>query len=108
MCASVFFMACFLQQYVTVRGADCKNRHVQRGAAKAAETRRRKQNAILATTTTEPDDEYYCGICQALYGDSDEVEYWVGCGKCDTWFHGTSINISQDNEPDEYYCSACV
>jgi len=37
-----------------------------------------------ATATTEPEDEYYCGVCQALHGDSDEVEYWAGFEKCDT------------------------
>lgn len=42
-----------------------------------------KKNAMHATTT-EPEDEYYCGICQALDGDSVEVEYWVGFEKCDT------------------------
>ncbi len=92
----------------------------KRGAAKAAETRRRKRETLkTATTTAEPttaepttveqeEETYYCGVCQLIYGDSDEPEFWVGCEKCDAWFHGSCINISPDNEPDEYFCYACV
>ena len=42
-----------------------------------------------------------------LFGTSDE-EYWIGCETCDTWFHGDCISITPDNEPDKFYCSACV
>ena len=81
----------------------------KRGAAKAAETRRCKRNTVQTPSTTDPEeDEYYCGVSRALYGDSDEAEYWVGCEKCDSWFHGSHINITPENEPDECYCSACV
>lgn len=49
----------------------------KRGAAKAIETRRCKRETLQTTTTTTEleEDKYYCGVCQALYGDSDEEEY---------------------------------
>ena len=52
----------------------------KRSATKAAETRRQKN----ATLTTEPKDEFYSGVCQALYGDSDKVDNWADCEKSDT------------------------
>lgn len=55
----------------------------KRGASKAAETRKKS---------------YRCGICNALYGNTDEVEWMIGC---DGWFHGECVNIY---EPDKFYC----
>ena len=56
----------------------------KRGAAKAAETRRRKRESQQTTTVnkssaTACEVNCYCGICRALYGDSDEPEFWIGC-----------------------------
>ena len=55
----------------------------KRGAAKAAsaETRRRK---LRSQSDQQPAESltsasYYCGICGALFGDSEECEYWIGC-----------------------------
>ena len=75
----------------------------KRGAMKAAETRRNKK---LQNRQTE-EDKYYCGVCNGVYGE-DQGEYWVGCEECNSWFHGDCININPDNEPDQYFCSACV
>ena len=75
----------------------------QRGAIKAAETRRRKRQNKTVTEVT-----YNCGVCEAVYDESAEEEYWIGCEKCDSWFHGECINITPANEPEKYYCSVCV
>lgn len=75
----------------------------KRGAAKAAETRR------LNRCSKQAEKVYSCGICGAVYDDeTEEVEFWVGCDNCDTWFHGTCIDVTTDNEPDKYFCNACV
>ena len=50
----------------------------------------------------------YCGVCRAEYGDCDDPEFWIRCGKCDSWFHGDCVSITLENEPEEFYCSACV
>ena len=75
----------------------------KRGAAKAAETRRNK----LQKSRTSDSVNCRCGICNAIFGDSEETEYWIGCEKCDNWFHGVCVNITEENEPDKFYCSAC-
>ena len=49
-----------------------------------------------------------CGVCQVLYGEEDEVKLWVAYDGCNTWFHGDCVNISKDNEPDEFICESCA
>ena len=85
----------------------------KRGAAKAADTRRRKRESRQITTASQESStaaasDYYCGICGAEYGVSDEPEFWIGCDKCDAWFHGDCVSITPENEPNEFYCSSCV
>ena len=75
----------------------------KRGAAKAAKTRRKKSQKSNTTTTN-----YYCGVCEAEYGASEESEYWIGCDSCDTWFHGDCVHITKETEPDTFYCCLCV
>ena len=78
----------------------------KRGGAKAAETRRLKRSS---KSGQKADDLYSCGICGAAYSDeTEEMEFWVGCDTCDSWFHGTCINVAPDNEPEKYICNASV
>ena len=71
------------------------NENRKRGASKAAETRKRKRS-------------YPCGVCKALYGKTDEIEFWIACDGCNTWFHGECVNIKKKNEPEHflkyYFC----
>ena len=77
----------------------------KRGAAKAAQTRRQKQQVSTATATSTHLEEivYHCGVCGALYGDSDESEYRIGCEKCDSWYHGACVSITPDTEPEKFF-----
>lgn len=87
------------------------NTNRKRGAAKAAETRRRKkQGSSLPVTSAEQDEESEecCGVCGAVFGNTDEVEFWIACDHCDKWFHGDCVNINKENEPDSFYCFSCV
>ena len=67
----------------------------KRGASKAAETRKRKRS-------------YPCGVSKALYGKTDEIEFWIACDGCNTWFHGECVNISKNNEPENFFCASCA
>jgi len=80
----------------------------KRGAAKAAETWRRKKQEISSTASAEQDveSEEWCGVCEGVFGDTEEVELWIACDRCDTWFHGDCVNVSKDNEP-ENFCFSC-
>ena len=44
----------------------------KRGAVKAAETRQKKRESQQVQEMV-----YYCGMCGAAYGDSDDSEYWI-------------------------------
>ena len=85
----------------------------RRGAAKAAQTRRlKKQQQLSATVTTQRINEdfsnrkYYCGVCEALYDDDNEDEYWIGYEECE-WFYGDCVGVTPDNKPGKYYCTTC-
>ena len=44
-----------------------------------------------------------------MYCDqTEEAEYWIGCDSCDSWFHGTCINVTPDSESEKYFCNSCV
>ena len=78
----------------------------------AMQTRRLKKQQLSATVTTQRINEdfsnrkYYCGVCEALYDDDNEDEYWIGCKECE-WFHGDCVGVTPDNEPEKYYCTTC-
>ena len=81
----------------------------RRGAAKAAETRRRKrqqQQAQEQVRQIQQRHEYSCGICGGLYQDeTTEIEVWIGCDFCDSWFHSTCLRM--DSDAEDYVCDAC-
>ncbi len=60
----------------------------KRGAARAAETTRRKKEQKRVESA------YYCSVCLTPYQEFTEgVENWIGCSKCDSWFHFTCVSI---------------
>ena len=79
----------------------------KQGATKAAQTRPIEERGGALSCTTR-NKKYYCGNCEALYDDDNEDEYWIGCEKCDKWFHENCVGITPDNEPDKYYCASCL
>uniref|UniRef100_A0A1X7SE16 PHD-type domain-containing protein n=1 Tax=Amphimedon queenslandica TaxID=400682 RepID=A0A1X7SE16_AMPQE len=74
----------------------------KRGAAKAAATRKSKRNA----RQQEEEVVVRCGVCCVIYEEeTDEVERWIGCDFCSTWFHWECVNIVV--EPDSFKCTLC-
>ena len=70
----------------------------KQGAEKAAATRQRKK---------ANEKHYYC-ICGEEYSDvTDEIEYWIGCDSCSSWFHCDCAGVEPDSIPDIFLCSAC-
>ena len=68
------------------------------GAAKAAETSRSKKATVESV--------YYCGVCKTPYQEfTVTVEQWIGCDKCDAWFHAVCVGIN--NIPENFECNKC-
>ena len=68
----------------------------RRGAEKAAATRRRKKGS---------EKQYLC-ICGEEYTDvTDEVQHWIGCENCNSWFHCHCVGIQPDSIPDVFKCA---
>lgn len=53
----------------------------------------------------EREDELYC-ICRLPY---DETRFYIGCDKCNDWFHGSCVGITQEEAEvvEEYICPRC-
>ena len=54
-----------------------------------------------------PSDEVYCGSCGEVYTD-EEAESWVGCDKCDSWWHFWCAGFpAMPSEEEEWACEYC-
>ena len=77
----------------------------KRGAEKGAKTRRDKIKRKDESIQLES-ELYYCGICNGAYQEETEhVEKWIGCDKCEAWFHWSCVNICE--KPLKYLCNNC-
>ena len=62
-------------------------------------------NASGSTTGYPPDEILYC-ICRKPY---DIPRFMIACDRCDQWFHGECIGISEKEGEfiDLYFCDDC-
>lgn len=68
----------------------------KRGAEKAAQTRQKKLAACKShdRSNNQESDMYLCGVCGGVYREeTEEVEKWIGCDKCDLVSLGVCTNI---------------
>ena len=90
----------------------------RRGAAKAAATRRAKRakNTCVSNLQSEADPSTvrdseascYCGSCRKEYQDeTDDVEVWIGCDMCESWYCMSCEGLTNPPELDMYICSKC-
>ena len=81
----------------------------KKGAIKAAESRRQKKKATPTSKTKTAgtrESDYQCGVCSIPYQEfTGTSEQWIGCDKCDTWYHFTCIGISV--APAVFLCREC-
>ena len=64
----------------------------KRGAEKGALTRHQK--AAKERGRVESSELYACGVCNGTYQEeTEEIENWIGCDKCEMWFHWACVNI---------------
>ena len=61
---------------------------------------------MLKICSDTEESEAECPKCGLLYGETSEQ--WICCDGCDTWLDLQCANISNNNIPDEYYCSDCL
>ena len=90
----------------------------RRGAAKAAATRRAKRakNTCVSNLQSEADPSTvrdseascYCGSCRKEYqNETDDVEVWIGCDMCESWYCMSCEGLTNPPELDMYICSKC-
>ncbi|EUD67489.1 DNA (cytosine-5-)-methyltransferase [Plasmodium inui San Antonio 1] len=62
------------------------------------------------------EERIYCPVCKCFYeelsdGSPADGLNWIGCDKCERWFHWICCNYSIENPPDmenDWYCSTCL
>ena len=53
------------------------------------------------------DEDGHCRICGILHEDeTDEIEQWIACDKCSTWYHWKCVDVVV--EPDSFVCIVTV
>ncbi|KAI7860635.1 hypothetical protein BDC45DRAFT_492444 [Circinella umbellata] len=64
-----------------------------------------KDNIAGSSTSYPPDETLYC-ICRKPY---DIPRFMIACDRCDQWFHGECIGISEKEGEfiDLYFCDDC-
>ena len=54
-------------------------------------------------------EAYYSGACGDIYEETtDEVEEWIACVNCETWFHFSCVQINPVHVPEQFFCSECL
>ena len=80
----------------------------KRGAAKAEQTRRQRRLTKGQEQNEDTCTMYYCGACGGQYEEeTDDVEFWICCDRCDVWFHGICVGVDASNSPDTFKCASC-
>ena len=73
----------------------------KRDATHAAATRKRN----MQQKRTNDKSSYYCAVCLNPYQEfTEEVEDWIGCSKCDSWFHFVCFGIHTSSVPKDFVC----
>ena len=50
-----------------------------------------------------------CGACGDIYEEeTDEVEEWIACDNCETWFHFACVQINPVHVPEQFFCLECL
>ena len=77
----------------------------KKGARKAAETRARKKQQ---KSQGDCENSIKCGVCSKDWQvETEEVEDWIQCEKCEKWYHWQCQNIFGSVAPEEFVCTKC-
>lgn len=38
---------------------------------------------------------------------TEEIEQWIGCDECDSWYHCECVGVDPDSIPDSFVCARC-
>lgn len=64
-----------------------------------------KQKVITIGSGKARPEKLYC-VCRTPY---DQTRFYIGCDLCSNWFHGTCVNITEEQARfiDSYICEDC-
>jgi len=77
----------------------------KQGAIRAAHTRKNKKSKESAQSNCSTDSVYYCGMCNVQYVEfTEEVEKWICCEGCETWYYFVCVGVDNDKIPQDFVC----
>ncbi|SBS87616.1 conserved Plasmodium protein, unknown function [Plasmodium ovale curtisi] len=79
-------------------------------------TKEEKSNVKNDEQEQSKEEQIYCPVCKCFYeelsdGSPADGLNWIGCDKCERWYHWICCKYSIDNPPDmenDWYCSSCL
>ena len=79
-----------------------KSEHAS-GVQQAAELQQVHAELRMDCESTSP-EVCYCGACGDVYEEiTDEVEDWIACDNCETWFHFSCVQINPVHVPEQFF-----
>lgn len=70
----------------------------KQGAAKAAMTRQLKRSK---------QKRFFCICGEEYLSVTNEVQDWIGCDSCSSWFHFECVGVTPESLPESFICSQC-
>ncbi|KAF8820672.1 hypothetical protein IE077_002936, partial [Cardiosporidium cionae] len=73
--------------------------------------------SVTATiATTQKDENVFCPICKSVYselpdGTPGDGLHWIGCDKCERWFHWICVGYNDSTPPPQdgdWFCWFCT
>ena len=52
-------------------------------------------------------NRHFCSCGDEYLSITDEIEQWIGCDNCDSWFHCECVGVNPHSIPDSFVCSKC-
>ena len=97
-----------LEQADIERASKKKGKKKQRNDKSVSKQPKATCQATLQPEVTQECDPVYCGGCKQLYTDA-EWESWVGCDRCEAWWHYWCAGFEMmPEEEEEWLCDFCL
>lgn len=66
------------------------------GTMTASGLKTKRQEAKAAADAAAAAAADACAICDKVYGeDTEKDESWIACDRCNRWYHGTCVGMTQ-------------
>ncbi|XP_025083493.1 nucleosome-remodeling factor subunit BPTF-like isoform X4 [Pomacea canaliculata] len=85
--------------------ADSKSAKKRKGSLMRSGPMLNNKQRVISVPGRSRGEKVYC-VCRTPY---DETKFYIGCDLCSNWFHGSCVNITEEQARfiDSYICDDC-